>query len=259
MAPSHYWLILITRKAKAAQTRQIAHLAQTLFATFPDIRGFIHEERSSNDLWAFGEHRRQSFIPSHTEFTLPLGGKCFALDPMSFFQVNLGAAERLLEQARALFVPFASASSLLDLYAGVGAPGLLLAHPTQRIVSVEAHKASVAFAAKNAQSFGFTHYEAHAGTSEKVLPRILDALPKDCVAIVDPPRAGIDPASLALLRKRAFPGLLLISCNPQTLARDLAQLTTSYTVTAIQPVDLFPHTAHLESIALLVPNQERLV
>ena len=179
----------------------------------------------------------------------------------------------------------AAGRGLLDLYCGVGAPGLLLASGYAALLGLEQDTKAVRLARINASSHGQPHCRYEAGDAALRLERLAaqgaDALwasmlqsqnhqhelgqdehqpeaasraaeiyPAATDALVDPPRAGLSPRALESLLGIAPEHILYISCNPATLARDAAQIRQKYTLKALAGVDLFPHTPHLECVSL---------
>ena len=228
--------------------------------------------------------------PAAARLFLPLGGTFFALDAASFFQVNTAAAQALARTAKKLLTAKTSTSpagrGLLDLYCGAGAPGLLLAQDYTALLGLEQDSKAVKLAKINAASHGLHHFQYEAGDAALRLERIAtcppdglwpsiacegqhaahdsqtdtprseneglgsETLPTITDALVDPPRAGLSPRALNALLRIAPQHILYISCNPATLARDAAQICKHYSLEALEAVDLFPHTPHLECVSL---------
>jgi 23S rRNA (uracil1939-C5)-methyltransferase len=173
----------------------------------------------------------------------------FEIGPDTFFQTNTLQASHLF---RALVT---RASELkpkltLDLYCGTGPVGLHLARVSERVLGMESVDASVQAARRNAVRNQITNIEFLSVAVEKA-GETMQALSPDLV-VVDPPRAGLHPKAMKLLRQQAAPHIFYISCNPATLARDLKLLCEDgYRVELLQPVDMFPHTFHVEALATL--------
>ncbi|MBQ9537007.1 MAG: 23S rRNA (uracil(1939)-C(5))-methyltransferase RlmD [Desulfovibrionaceae bacterium] len=236
-----FFAICVTSPATKSQAHFIQKMGQHLLQDNQDLACFIHEERKSLDHNHQGQLRRVSLGQRLME--LPLGGLRFRLDPAAFFQVNLGAAE-LIWQSIARYLPDSSATCL-DLYCGVGAPGLLLAPHMHKLFGVEIDKRAIRACQNNAKRFGLNNCEYIQGKASKV------QLPKANLVLCDPPRQGLEPQTLNALLKMQPRRIIYVSCNPQTLARDVKAFLTNYSITAITPIDLFPHTAHLETVSIL--------
>ncbi len=174
-----------------------------------------------------------------------VAGREFQVASPSFFQVNVEQAARLAELAKGA-LQLTGSETVLDAYAGVGTFAVLLAPYAGRIIAVEESTAAIADARENAA--GLPNVEFLTGKVEDVLPD-LDAAP-DAV-ILDPSRSGCQPTALDTLLKLAPPRIAYVSCNPESLARDLAILCRRYRVDSVQPVDMFPQTHHVECVATL--------
>ena len=139
---------------------------------------------------------------------------------------------------------------MLDLYCGVGAIGLYLAREARQVVGIEANPEAVEYARRNAAANGIANAEFQCAPVEALSTLTLGAVNAD-VIVLDPPRAGLHPRMLATLRELRCPKMVYVSCNPAALARDVKALSALYTAGYVQPVDMFPHTWHIESVCLL--------
>lgn len=181
-----------------------------------------------------------------------LQGLPFRISAAAFFQTNTRGAEILYKMI--LDSLGDGAEALVDLYCGSGAIGLFCASRARRLVGVEIHAPSVEDARANAReqnrdnaSFFCLDAAAFAGRAD--LMSVWTA--SGAAAILDPPRAGLQPAVRRLLREKPVERWVYVSCNPDALARDLPLLADMYAVEIVQPVDLFPHTPHVETVLLL--------
>ncbi|MCL2445896.1 MAG: 23S rRNA (uracil(1939)-C(5))-methyltransferase RlmD [Oscillospiraceae bacterium] len=179
-----------------------------------------------------------------------LCGLAFQLSDTSFFQVNNAAAEKMIDTIAQHVSP---TDHILDLYCGVGAIGLCLAKHVRSITGVEINKQAVKEAAANARRNNITNAKFHAGKSENVISE-LDLSAFD-VVIIDPPRAGCDKRLIDALQAQRVAKLIYVSCNPATLARDVKRLA-NYTLTSAAAVDMFPRTAHVETVCVLETQKE---
>lgn len=189
-------------------------------------------------------------------------GARFVLSPLAFFQTNVRAARLLVhEVVSALDTP--SPVRILDLYAGVGLFSIPLARRGHRVVAVEGNRDAAADGVASARLNGLRQSSCRVlGMSES---RALQLLEREGArfdaVILDPPRSGCRAGILPRLVDRLRPDrVVYVSCDPETLARDLEALfrpprQTRYTLTSIQPVDMFPHTTHVESVSVLVRTQ----
>jgi 23S rRNA (uracil1939-C5)-methyltransferase len=180
-----------------------------------------------------------------------LGDVTFEVSANSFFQTNTEQADRLFSivaDAAAL----TGDETILDLYAGTGAISLLLARRCRTVYGIEVSTAAVADAARNARSNGIDNCTFLPGEVRHVLPALVRDGVRPDVVVADPPRAGFHPKALRTLAALAPARIVYVSCNPATLARDLAELVgQGYRAEWVQPVDMFPHTPHIEVVARL--------
>ena len=181
-----------------------------------------------------------------------IGGLSFNISARSFFQVNTVQAEILYKTALD-FAELRGHETLIDAYCGTGTIGLFMARKARRIIGVEVVSSAIADAKKNARENNIRNAEFLTGDVVKVLPRLRDSGVYADVVIVDPPRAGCDKKVLETFVAMEPAKIIYVSCNPATLARDLNILAVlGYRSTKIQPVDMFPFTSHVESVAQLV-------
>jgi 23S rRNA (uracil1939-C5)-methyltransferase len=178
-----------------------------------------------------------------------LGGIAFHLRPATFFQINSAAAETLLALVRA-GLELRGGERLLDLYCGAGAFALPLAATAAEVLAIEEYAGAIEDGRTTMQGNGIVNVRFEIGRVEQVLEQ-LDG-PFDA-AVLDPPRRGCHPQAIVQLLRLAPARIVYISCQPATLARDLKLLVAGgYRVVSVQPVDLFPQTAHIESVSVLV-------
>ncbi len=181
-----------------------------------------------------------------THYEEELNGRRFRISSPSFFQVNVRQAERLAQIVCARLDLLAN-ETLVDAYAGVGAFAVLLAPAVRRVYAIEESASAVQDARINIA--GLDNITLIEGRTEDVLatlPERPDAL------ILDPPRTGCHAQALAALTALRVPKVVYVSCDPATLARDLKVLVQGgYALTEVQPIDMFPHTYHIEAVATL--------
>jgi 23S rRNA (uracil1939-C5)-methyltransferase len=175
--------------------------------------------------------------------------------PGAFLQTNTRMAERLVRRVREV-AAFRGTESLADLYCGIGVFALVLARDVRRVAGLEGSAAAIEDARRNARLNGIGNAAFEAGDDRRGFPDALDRLAAEGLdaVLVDPPRAGVHARTLAAIGRAKPPLLLYVSCNPATLARDLAALTgppARYRVELVEPFDLFPHTPHVETLVRL--------
>ena len=178
-----------------------------------------------------------------------VAGRAYQLPAGSFFQTNLGLLPDLLARIEALAAPYRG-GTIADLYCGVGLFALWLAQgsPETTLVGIEVDPLAIAAAEETARTWGVENCRFVARPAEKALGE----LPEVDLVIVDPPRSGLEEKLLRALIERGPRGFVYVSCEPATLARDLAILTAGgYTIESVEVFDFFPQTYHVESLAFL--------
>lgn len=186
--------------------------------------------------------------PDHIveELRLQGGTLQFKISPISFFQPNTLAAEQLYDAAIAMLP---SCGVVFDLYCGTGTLGMAAARLAKQVIGIELSPEAVIDAQENLVRNGIKNVTIHQGDVGKILAQL--TLKPDAV-IVDPPRAGLDPLALQHLKNLLPKTIVYISCNPLTQAENVAELVQAgYRLKRLQPFDQFPHTYHIENIALL--------
>lgn len=175
----------------------------------------------------------------------------FKIGPKSFFQTNSRQGERLYQVTRS-FAELTGKETVYDLYCGTGSIGLFVSGHAKKIIGVEVIPEAIEDAKENALLNGIGHAQFFAGD---VIDICNDAFFQQHgapdVIITDPPRAGMHEKLVQKILDMEAPLVVYVSCNPATQARDLGKLGEKYTVTAIQPVDMFPHTHHIENVVQL--------
>ncbi|MDB5209353.1 MAG: methyltransferase, TrmA family [Sediminibacterium sp.] len=175
----------------------------------------------------------------------------FMISPKSFFQTNTKQAEKLYQVTRD-YADLDGSQTVYDLYCGTGSIGIFVSKQAKKIVGVEMIGDAIIDAKKNAELNGIQHASFFTGD---VIDICNDAFfaehGRPDVVITDPPRAGMHEKLVKKLLDIAAPTVVYVSCNPATQARDLALLDEKYKVEKIQPVDMFPHTLHIENVVQL--------
>jgi len=179
----------------------------------------------------------------------------FIISPKSFFQTNTRQAETLYKITRD-FAGLTGNEVVYDLYCGTGSIGLFVSKAAKKVIGVELIEEAIADAKKNAALNKIEHAEFFSGDVIKICDTsFFEMHGKPDVIITDPPRAGMHEKLVLKLLEIAAPRIVYVSCNTATQARDIALLNEKYILQKIQPVDMFPHTHHIESVALLTLRQ----
>jgi 23S rRNA (uracil1939-C5)-methyltransferase len=175
----------------------------------------------------------------------------FKIGPKSFFQTNTEQAERLYQTVRTL-AALTGSETIYDLYCGTGSIGIFLSNLAKKIIGIELIPEAVADAKENALLNNIHHAAFFSGDVTTLCnDAFFEMHGRPDVIISDPPRAGMSEKLVAKLLEICAEKIIYVSCNPATQARDLNLLSEKYVVTAVQPVDMFPHTLHIENVTAL--------
>lgn len=175
----------------------------------------------------------------------------FNISPQSFYQINPAQTETLYEKALE-YANLTGEETVFDLYCGIGTITLLLAQKAKKVIGVEMVEDAIKDAQENAEQNQINNVEFHGGKVEDVVPKLYEEGTKADVVVIDPPRKGCDETLLSTIVDVQPNRIIYVSCNPSTLARDLKYLSEKgYKTQEVQPVDMFPHTMHTESVCLL--------
>lgn len=180
-------------------------------------------------------------------------GLRFKVSPKSFYQTNTDQAYELYKVAREFaFGSTEETPIVYDLYTGTGTIANFVARRAKKVIGIEYVPEAIADAKVNAQINGLTNTEFFAGDMKDILTsEFIAAHGKPDIIITDPPRAGMHEDVINVILQAAPKRIVYVSCNPATQARDLALLAETYTITAVQPLDMFPHTQHVENVVRL--------
>ena len=176
-----------------------------------------------------------------------LCNKNFYISPSSFFQVNTLQAEKLYNKAIA-YADIKKEDTVLDLYCGTGTIGIVASDKAKKVIGIELNKEAIKDANENKILNNINNIEFYAGDVGKILNKNNY---KPDIIIVDPPRAGLDSLALSQILNIRPKTLVYVSCDLMTLARDLKLLSNDYDILELTPVDMFPYTAHVESVCAL--------
>ena len=184
-------------------------------------------------------------------------GLTFRIGPKSFYQTNSDQAYELYKVARD-FASLKGDEVVYDLYTGTGTIAQFVSRGASKVIGIEYVPEAIQDARSNARLNGIENCEFYAGDMKDVLtPSFIAAHGKPDVMIVDPPRAGMHPDVVKTILDAAPERIVYVSCNPASQARDLQMMSADYEIVAVQPVDMFPHTQHVENVCKLIrkPNE----
>ena len=180
-----------------------------------------------------------------------IGELVFEISPLSFFQVNPVQTEVLYNKALE-YANLGENDTVFDIYCGIGTISLFLAQKAKKVYGIEIVEDAIKDAKRNAKINNMDNVEFYVGKAEEVVPKMYKEGKRANVVVVDPPRKGCDEKVLDTIVSMEPDRVVYVSCNPSTLARDLAYLNErGYKCHEIQPVDMFPHSVHVENVAWL--------
>jgi len=251
-----YLAQLITAPVPADSAPALAILAfgDALLKRFPNLTGFVHAERAKAD--GLAQSERTLLALGESALIETLEDARYSISADAFFQTSTGGALALYSAAREL-ADLAPTDVVFDLYCGGGGITLFLAPACARVLGLEMNPSAVADAEANAKrnSVANCRFLRADLTGESAVPeRLPEGFAKPDVVVVDPPREGLDAGVASWLNRVRPSRLVYVSCNPATLARDAGLLAEGYTLAKVRAVDLFPHTAHAECVALFQPK-----
>ncbi len=204
----------------------------------------IHTAKKTSEV--FGP--KMQLLAGKRYLPLTLDHLALQISPRSFFQLNTGQAMTLYRTIASIIPQ--TYDLMVEAYSGIGAISLYLQDKAKEIIGIESMKDAVINANQNAKLNGFNHVTFVCADAADKLQYISKKRPIDCL-VVDPPRTGLDEAMLYCILKSRIKDIVYVSSNPATLSKNLAVLTSKYTVKTIVPVDIFSHTAHVECVVLL--------
>lgn len=242
-------LNLVTRYEARSQLETLVDQVKT---QFPQVTSIVNNITDSKGDHSIGE--REILLHGQAVIHDSLGGKHYEIAANAFFQTNTRAAEQLY----GVVLDFASPNEknvVWDFYCGTGSIALFIADKVKKVYGFELVEDAVMNAKRNAQRNGVRNCEFFTADLDRFLqrnPKLIAGLEKPDLTIVDPPRSGLNPKFLQQLIRLRPPRIVYVSCNTATQARDIVQLSEAgYRTKKIRPVDMFPHTAHIETVALL--------
>lgn len=238
-------ILMVTEYDKAAIEDLLSHLNKEI----PEITSlnYVVNNKANDTFFDLSVHNY-----SGNDFLREqIGNITLQLGPKSFYQTNSEGAKTLFNLVSSM-AGIQPHETVYDLYTGVGAIALYLAEQANRIIGIEAVEEAVSYAGKNAELNNIANAAFYAGDMRDTLQAVIEkAEPQPDVLITDPPREGMHPKVVKSILQALPERIVYVSCNPATQARDLETLQQEYDVQVCQPVDLFPHTYHVENVVLL--------
>jgi 23S rRNA (uracil1939-C5)-methyltransferase len=240
---SNQWMVNIV--TAALDRKELIPLADQLLGTYPEVISIINNVTTRVAGVATGEF--EETITGISHISDRIGPYDFDISANSFFQTNTRGAGRLYEVVKD-YAALDGSQTVLDLYSGTGTIPIVLSAFARNIIGIEITASAVEDANKNCVKNDIVNCEFIKGDIKDILPGVRQT---PDVMIIDPPRAGMHKDVVKQVQKMGVQRIVYVSCNPATLARDLAMLIDDYRVQEVQPVDMFPHTYHVEVVAKL--------
>jgi len=239
-------VVMVTRTNELPQR---AKLVEKIIERLPKVKSIVHNSNSKKTNVIMGD---QTEVLWGSEFIYDyIGDIKFAISARSFYQVNPEQTKVLYDKALE-YAELTGKESVIDAYCGIGTISLFLAQKAKKVFGVEIIPEAIEDAKRNAQLNGITNTEFAVGEAETVIPAWYKEGNSADVLVVDPPRKGCDEALLQTIIDMKPKKIVYVSCNPATLARDLRILEEGgFKTLEVQPVDMFPQTTHVETVALL--------
>lgn len=239
-------IVLITSQKELPKKELII---DEIHRQLPNVKSIVQNINGQKTSLIFGEETIKLAGEDFIQETL--GDLQFELSARTFFQLNPIQTIKLYNEVKQA-AGLTGQEKVVDAYCGVGTIGLWLADQAAEVRGMDIIPESIEDAKKNAKRHGFTNTKYVPGKAEEVLPKWVKKGWKPEVMVVDPPRTGLDSQLLQTILQVQPEKVIYVSCNPSTLAKDIQVLSSKYEVKYIQPVDMFPHTAHVECISQLI-------
>ena len=244
------WMLLLQFCMRSeAEEEQAQQVLRFVHEAFPEITSLLYVNNTKcND--TIGDLEVKTY--AGTDFIYEVMENLrFKVGPKSFYQTNTGQAYELYKVARN-FASLTGNELVYDLYTGTGTIAQFVAHQARQVIGIEYVPEAIADAKANAEINGLHNTQFYAGDMKDILTADFIAVHgRPDVIITDPPRAGMPGDVVKAILGAAPQRIVYVSCNPATQARDLQLLDGQYEVKAVQPVDMFPHTHHVENVVLL--------
>lgn len=227
----------------------IKKLSDELLEKFPIITTIVNNINDTKSPTSIGRIEKVIHGPGY--IVDKIGDHTFKIHPNAFFQTNTAQAERLYETARE-FADLKDGEIVYDLYCGVGTLSLFMSQKAEKVLGIELVDVAVQNAKFNAKENNIGNVSFIKGDMKDVFTQeMVDKFGAPDVLITDPPRAGMHPDVVKRLKELKVPKLVYVSCDSSTMARDLKELAEVYDILEVQPVDMFPQTYHVETVAKL--------
>ena len=239
-------IVLVANGKKLPYLKELASVLKENIPGFKTLVVNVNTQKTNvilgkENIVAYGDGMIRDYI----------GELVFEISPLSFFQVNPLQTEVLYNKALE-YANLGENDTVFDIYCGIGTISLFLAQKAKKVYGIEIVEDAIKDAKRNAKINNMDNVEFYVGKAEEVVPKMYQEGKRANVVVVDPPRKGCDEKVLDTIISMQPDRVVYVSCNPSTLARDLAYLNErGYKCHEIQPVDMFPHSVHVETVCLL--------
>ena len=245
-ATGQIMVVLVTRSGEFKSCRSFVN---ALLQRHPEITTVVRNINDGRIRLSLGKRNETLHGEGYIEDRLL--GLTFRISPNAFYQVNPVQTEVLYSKAKE-FAGLTGEETVIDAYSGTGTIGMIMADRAKKVIAVESNEHAVKDAKANAKNNGVKNIEFHCADAGEFMVELARQMQKIDVVITDPPRAGCSRDFLHSVVTLAPKRIVYVSCNPETLARDLAYLTKNgYKANAVQGVDMFPFTEHCECVVRL--------
>ena len=245
--------VMVVLVANGRKLPYLNELASVLKENIPGFKTLVVNVNREKTNVILGNENR--IIYGDGKINDNIGDLVFEISPLSFFQVNPVQTEVLYNKALE-YANLGENDTVFDIYCGIGTISLFLAQKAKKVYGIEIVEEAIKDAKKNAKINNLDNVEFYVGKAEEVVPKMYKQGKRANVVVVDPPRKGCDEKVLDTIISMQPDRVVYVSCNPSTLARDLNYLDErGYTCLEVQPVDMFPHSVHIENVALIVKKQ----
>ena len=242
--------VMVVLVANGTNLPHLSELASILKENIPGFKTLVLNINKAKTNVILGKENK--VIYGNGKINDYIGDLKFEISPLSFFQVNPVQTEVLYNKALE-YAELKENDTVFDIYCGIGTISLFLAQKATKVYGIEIVEDAIKDAKINAKLNNLNNVEFYVGKAEEVVPKMYSEGKTANVVMVDPPRKGCDEKVLDTIVSMAPDRVVYVSCNPSTLARDLAYLDErGYKCIEIQPVDMFPHTMHVECVAKIV-------
>ena len=246
--------VMVVLVANGTNLPHLNELASVLKENIPGFKTLVLNINKANTNVILGKENK--VIYGNGKINDYIGDLVFEISPLSFFQVNPIQTEVLYNKALE-YAELKENDTVFDIYCGIGTISLFLAQKATKVYGIEIIEDAIKDAKINAKLNKLDNVEFYVGKAEEVVPKMYSEGKTADVVVVDPPRKGCDEKVLDTIVSMKPDRVVYVSCNPSTLARDLAYLNErGYKCVEIQPVDMFPHTMHVESCAKIVKKSD---